>query len=77
MAGAARRSSLFLLGLVLIFLALAAQAFVVPKTSLKGKLLHFAAAEGWLNVCWVQSEGEELEQKGGCVRWSRSNPGDL
>jgi len=36
MAGAARRSPLPLLALIIVFLALAAQAFVVPKTSLKG-----------------------------------------
>ncbi|GAB5030295.1 Hypothetical protein NocV09_00204270 [Nannochloropsis oceanica] len=35
MAGAARRSPLPLLALIIVFLALAAQAFVVPKTSLK------------------------------------------
>lgn len=67
MAGAARRSSLFLLGLVLIFLALAAQAFVVPKTSLKGKLLRFAAAGRREDRMWVRPGGVGAGTKGGLV----------
>lgn len=75
MAGAARRSPLFLLGLIVVFLALAAQAFVVPKTSFKGKLLPIAAAKRWLNALCVCGGGA-AGSNGRGLRWSRSS-GDL